>query len=371
MYLETLKIQNFRNILDEKVDFSSRLNLITGDNGEGKTNLLEAVGVLASGRSFRRATSSVMRMFDQPWFRLQGNIAAHGLEHQLVFFGQGRRQVAQLNGKVLSSLSKMGSTLAGIIYTPETIQLVTGSPQQRRAFIDWAIYLRFAGYVEIARTFKRALRSRSMLLKKGGRDLREMAAWENQLAESAAEIVFQRRLILEDLREPLIERLKTLKMKSEHFHLRWRGHFAKEIEKFSDRALIAENYQRLLMQNREQDQRMGSTRLGPHCDDLEFKMGRASLARCGSRGEQKRFVLALKLAEADLLREKWQENPLYILDDPASELDEEGLAALMDILHDQEAQIFLTARQSEKIPWKGETCNRFLVKAGLFQPIHV
>jgi DNA replication and repair protein RecF len=365
MVLESLTIRDFRNIATAELPFSPGLNLFTGCNGQGKSNLLEAVGVLATGRSFRGATPAIMRRHNADWFALKGRIAHNELIHQLDFYGQNNRLSARLNGKPMTALSHLGQVLAAVTLSPETPHLVKGPPRPRRAFLDWVIFQQDRHYATLAREHQKALKARNRLLKNEQPNPRELDAWEDQLAVLGAIIAIRRRTMLQRLNTALAPHLEALALEGRNYALQPLCQLDDHVP-WPDESAAAQSYRILLASSRRQDQRRGDTSIGPHRDDLLFTMDGHPLARVGSQGQIKRFALALKLAEAACLRDSLGTAPLFLLDDPGSELDQEGIALFMDILAKQSHQLFLSAREEEHIPWPGANLTRFFVEAGAF-----
>ncbi|MBF0285680.1 MAG: DNA replication and repair protein RecF [Magnetococcales bacterium] len=373
MVLEQLALHDFRNIANARLAFGPGLNLVVGGNGQGKSNLLEAVGLLASGRSFRRATPTVMRRHGQPWYKLAARIHALGMEHRLEFFAEGRRQAARLDGKPLTSAAGLGAWMGAVIFTPASLRLVQGEPGERRRWLDWTAFALDPRYAALMRDFQKALASRNRLLQRGGGSAAELDAWESRLAPLGAEATAARRSALAAVTHhlgPLLTELGlgglelTARLDSGLLRVGGEDGGADEL----DAAALSERYARRLRENRDRDRREGSTSLGPHRDDVALTMGGRPLVQVGSQGQQKRLALALKLAEGALNLERRGEPPLYILDDPASELDREGVERFLDLLSRVGRQVLAAACAEGEIPWSGER-RVWRVTEGAFLPV--
>ncbi len=359
MILSWLRMADFRNFKRCTLRFNPGLNLIRGENGQGKTNLLEAIGLLATGRSFRRVPPATMRRHEQPEFYLSGQSQAGGLQHRLGFHGQPHRLTAHLNGKPMSSVSALGRVLAAVILTPDVPSLIKGGPGERRDYLDWMAFSNDKAHAARVRNYQAALKARNRLLKTGRGNPREMDAWETRLANFGAEISQARRQAVQTLEERLPEPLAALDLDPEQFS--WSlscqlDRFKKNTHKQEGQKkpeTDVERYLALYMKNRDNDRHQGNTSIGPHRDDLLLHMSNRPLARYGSRGQQKRFLLALKLAEAQRLEETLGEPPLLLLDDPFTELDPEGIQRLLTFLATRERQLFLATCDDVKISWRG------------------
>jgi DNA replication and repair protein RecF len=368
LFLESLRLHNFRNISDATLDFSPGFNLIIGENGHGKSNLLEAIALLATGRSFRKATPGAMGYHGKPGYRLKGTTQAMGLDHKLEFSGEKQRQTARLNGKAMSLASTMGQALAAVVSTPDSPGLIQGGPGERRDYLDWVVFSANRKHAATARDYHGALKARNKLLKTGCTDVQQLNAWEEQLATLGATISWRRRIVVKKIVEQIPHFLEALALDPERFLLR----LSCQLDRFKEATEVtdlATHYRQMLEKSRVSDQRTGATSIGPHRDDMPFLIDGRLLARYGSRGQRKRFILALKLTEARLLQESVEEAPLFLLDDPVAELDREGVERLIKLLCQQEQQIFLTACNTGEIPRLEEPSSTFLVVDGAFENI--
>lgn len=368
MVLEWLRLHDFRNISQALLRFDPGLNLITGANGQGKSNLLEAVGLMATGRSFRRVPPGVMRRFNQLQFRVSGAIHSRGIRHQLEILGEANRQTVRLNGKPMASVSVMDRVLTAVIVTPETPILVRGGPGERRNFLDWVIFSTIVRHGLESKEYHRALKARNQLLRNPRQDVREIDAWETHLAILGARIALRRYATVKRLMNVLPIFLEALDLESNCYDLILISQLETILtnEKQQTETLTA-FLKNLLQNSRQKDQRTGITSVGPHRDDLLFRLNGQPLARFGSRGQQKRFAFALKLAEAALLEEALGEPPVMVLDDPVSELDQDGIRRLMELLAHQGRQLFVTVRDAGDIPWSNRSLMQYTVVAGDFQ----
>ncbi|MBF0213934.1 MAG: DNA replication and repair protein RecF [Magnetococcales bacterium] len=367
MLLEWLQLRDFRNIAEASLRFSPGLNLITGDNGQGKSNLLEAVGLLATGRSFRKSPAAQLRRWQQPWFRVTGEVRSAGGCRSLDVVGEPGRQIFRLDGKPMESVSRMERVLVAVIITPETPLLVRGGPGERRAFLDWVIFCADRRHGEESRGYQLALRARLRLLKDFGRDDRELDAWEAQLAHLGARIAGRRHRAVAHLARMLPPLLEGLGLAPERYTMALAGDLAGDLAQGASLESVAARLRLELARSRERDRLTGTTGAGPHRDELDLKMSGHPVSRFGSRGQQKRFAFALKLAEAGWLQELLGDSPVMVLDDPVAELDREGAKGLMKLISGQGRQVFVAAREAGEIPWPDGGSVEHPVVAGVFQ----
>ena len=372
MILERLRIQDFRNISEATLAFSAGLNVLVGENGQGKTNLLEAIALLASGRSFRRAPAAAMRRHGQIGFYLQADVESGGLKHQLEFTAHGRQQAAHLNGKAMTAVSAMGKTLAVVVLTPDAPALVRGAPGDRRDYLDWVIYCHDKNHACTFRDYQTALKSRNHLLRNQCQDQQQFDAWEERLAILGSRITLKRRRLMAHVAEELRPFLDNMALEPDDYV--WQ--LSSQLDRFPEfqvqhpvpEATMVDRYRGLFIQSRTADLRTGNTSIGPHRDDPAFLLQGRPLARFASRGQQKRFLLALKLLEADMLRQRLGRPPLLLLDDPMAELDQEGVSRFMVQLAVGEHQLFLASCTTETITWSTlRPVSYFCVDNGQFQ----
>ncbi|MBF0161890.1 MAG: DNA replication and repair protein RecF [Magnetococcales bacterium] len=356
MQLERLRIRDFRNISQADLRWSDGLNLLLGDNGQGKSNLLEAIGLLASGRSFRRAPASLLRRHGQEGFHLHGEVISGGLTHHLEFASRSGQQMVRLNGKGVTTTSAMGQVLAAVVLTPDAPALIRGAPEARRDHLDWMLFCQRRGYAGLVRDYQSALRARNQLLRSQCRNGGEFDAWESRLAHLGGEMTRQRQQMLQQVEVALAPFLEAMALDPQGY--RW--HMRCQVE--------PDDYATALVRSRPADQRSGCTSVGPHRDDPLFLYHGRALARFASRGQQKRFLLALKLAEARLLQERLGEAPLLLLDDPGTELDQEGAQCLMRVLAAGENQLFVATCAAAALPgFARRPVQRLQVVEGVFQ----
>lgn len=366
MILEAIRLRDFRNIGSARLAFPPAGALITGGNGEGKTNLLEAIGLLASGRSFRRAPPQALCRHGAEGFTVEGRSRATELPHDIAFHGAPAGLRARLNGKDVGAVSALGFALAAVVCTPDTLRLAQGGPQERRRFLDWITFQRRRGHAALALEYAKAMRARNLLLRKGG-DPAQLNAWEEPMARLGASIAHARRETLMHLNQALSPCLAALLTRDHQGEVRLDSPLDRDGADGASEEETAQRYRAMLREQRERDRREGGATRGPHRDDLTLWLDGHPLQRYGSQGQQKRFVLAMKLAEAALLRTVLGEPPLFLLDDPASELDGEGSARLMEQLTQSGSQLFVTACRTEEIPWT-DTADyaRLTVSGGVF-----
>lgn len=338
MKINLIDIENFRNI--EKLDLSfENVNIIYGENAQGKTNLIEAIYLFTGSKSFRGVRDKELVKFDCEYSRLKINFESSERNQNAEILIKGRRQ-AELNGIKKKSVSALGEELKAVIFSPVHLSMVKDGPFERRKFIDGALCQIKSGYRNVLKEYNRCLAQRNMLLKDIAQNsaLQDMLyIWDKNLAASGAKIIYQRKKYIEAVLPYAEEIFSGLSKGREKIDLHLKGCFeyeglsCNEIEK---KLIFAfEN-------SRSNDLINKITMTGPHRDDLDILINGSSARSFGSQGQQRSCVLALKLAEASLLNEITSEKPLALLDDVMSELDESRQDYILN--HIKDWQVFIT-----------------------------
>nr|WP_255575681.1 DNA replication/repair protein RecF [Caproiciproducens faecalis] len=324
-----MEAENYRNIRRCVIIPQNGINIIYGKNAQGKTNLLEAVWLFTGGRSFRGAKDADLI--------LQGEA---GAKLSLEFFSGERVQTAEItieNGRRSAALNgipqKNASGLVGkffsVIFSPEHIALVREGPSQRRDFIDAALCQIKPGYAALLARYNRTLNQRNTLLKDIPRHAELMDTleiWDEKLASYGEAVVLGRMDYIHKIREPVKEIYAGISQHTETIDLTYQK--------------SAENLKTALKASRREDVALGHTSVGPHRDDMDISIDQRCARSFGSQGQKRSAVLALKLAEAEMLYRQTGERPVILLDDVMSELDSGRQDYLLN--HLNSCQVFIT-----------------------------
>ncbi len=338
MKINSIQIENFRNI--EKLNLSfDNINIIYGENAQGKTNLIEAVYLFTGSKSFRGVRDKELITFNRQFSRLKIDFENKNRHQNAEIFIENKR-TATLNGVEKKSASVLGEELKAVIFSPVHLSMIKDGPSLRRKFVDNALcQLRF-NYRNVLKEYNRALMQRNMLLKDilKNSSLSDMLyIWDRNLASIGAKIIYQRGKYIEALLPYAKDIFDGLSNGKESIDLFFNGSFdynnltVKEIE---------QNLISAFEKNRANDLLNKITTVGPHRDDLEILINQKSARSFGSQGQQRSCVLALKLAEASLLKEMTDDEPLALLDDVMSELDLSRQDYILN--HIKDWQVFIT-----------------------------
>lgn len=321
MRLERLLVRDFRNYAAADATFSPEVNLICGPNGQGKSNLLEAVYFLITGRSFRTGRLGDLVREGAPYFAIEALIEKQGVSQRIsIRYGEGERSLLFNKTRQTSFISLLG-LLQGVVFSPGDHSLVSGAPAERRRFYDLHLGQTDPLYVHHLTRYHRALKQRNHLLQK--RQLETIESWEQEMARSATYLVDRRSAATEKLQELAHPLQQALSGGNERLELRYRPSIGGGADK-----IIA-----TFEKNRLREAALGHTLYGPHRDDLLFLLDGREARHFGSEGQKVCCAISLRLAEWERIDAESGEPPLLLLDDATASLDrkrQERLTALLD-----------------------------------------
>ena len=326
--------QNFRNIAEEKIEFSPETNLILGVNAQGKTNALEGMYLCAQGRSHRTIHEKEFIKFGESFAQVSLRYQDERRKNQLDIRYKGGRKGCQKNGVPLKKMSEFIGNFRAVLFTPEHLSIVKEGPALRRNFLDSALSQLSAGYVSSLQTYNRALVQRNKLLlsaQKGEVNGIEPLAevWSMQLAKESAYLSAQRDLYIRALNEIVQDVFADMTGGKEVPAVEYGGRKEEE-------AFLAQ-----LTSNLEREIRAGTTLYGVHKDDLTLTINGKEARSYGSQGQQRSLALAMKLAEGELSKKETGEYPVFLLDDILSELDATRKAYVLSGIRGK--QVIMTA----------------------------
>ena len=366
----------FRNIAEARLDFCPGVNLLLGDNGHGKTNLLEALDYPSLGRSFRGAADGELVRFGEPAAHLE--LAAEDDDGRPMTFAagierDGRRRL-RLDGETVRRKADLVGRLLTVVYDPTTVELVRGGPRHRRRYLDRALSLTSAEYLAQLRRYRRALRQKSHLLREGRRRrlplaavARDLQAWNRELAASGRHLVRERRRLAAET-QPLATALHVaLTGRRDELQLVYRqgievaafsgagGDFERDFDAVLD-YIMTEEYQR------------GRCLAGPHLDDLDVRLAGVDLRTYGSQGETRTAAIALQLAQGEFLWRHTGRRPVLMLDDIFSELDADRARRLRELTAAEHQVFAATARREDVAGWEAPALRAWRIRDGEVTP---
>ncbi|MCH9613117.1 MAG: DNA replication and repair protein RecF [Chlamydiia bacterium] len=329
--VKKLRLLNFRNYRQEGFEFAPGINYIHGKNGHGKTNILEALFLLSTGRSFRinQLAPSIAQGEDS--FIIEAAFERHGVTQTLRLHFDSKQRQMWHNQTKFQGFSQLLGLIPSVVYAPSDIQLISGSPQNRRRFLNLLIAQYDITYAQHLARYTKALKQRNQILK--GETLETIELWEQMLIESGAYLSQKRQEILLLLQEGASRRMETLSQASESIRLAFHSSFANKSQ---------DELREDLIRSRIRDQAHGSTSIGSHRDDFTIQINALEAKTYGSEGQKRTLITAIKLTEWDLLKEKSQTAPLFCIDDFGNHLDKERCGFLIESVQTMD-QVFLTA----------------------------
>lgn len=340
-----------RNLAEVTLEPGPRFNVLSGDNGQGKTNLLEAIYALCTLRSFRARRLAELIALGQPEARLEAVLERDGLERRYQLTIRPRGRSVRLDGKSVRPISRYFGDFNVVLFAPEDLQVPRGSPGDRRRFLDRAAFNHDRSFLVAAQHFEKALRSRNALLRAAERrplDREMLAAFDAQLSEWGARLSIARRRYVAAL-SPLF---------GEAFESITRAGLAGEIAYVSsfelpadaeDEAAVAAALGEALAAGLARDRARGSTGVGPQRDDLAFSLCGQPAISFASQGQLRALVLAWKTAEMLLLEGSHDNAPILLLDDVSSELDDARNQYLFAFLRERHNQCFITTTAARHV----------------------
>ncbi len=336
MRVDALAATNFRNLAPFRIEPHPRFNIFEGPNGQGKTNLLESIYLLSAFRSFRDVTNRQLIQWGEQDTRVFAEVTRHAVKRDIEIAISSKGKKVKLDGTAITRLPAAFVHFNVVLFTPDHLQLTKAGPEPRRRLLDRAIYATWPSYIDELRAYQAALRNRNALLRNHSTDRTVAAPFERLLVDTAVAVI-RRRLDYIDALTPHVERAFHDITNGEHtVKLSYRGSPTD-----TDDA-VRTALETRLEATRATDERRGFTSFGPQTHDLTVTLDGRSARTYASQGQHRALVLALKIAELHHLRAVHNLEPVLLLDDVSSELDEARNAQLMHHLTTAAGQVFLT-----------------------------
>jgi len=369
MFLKNLSVRSFRNIQKLDTRFEKLLNIIYGENAQGKTSVLEAIYYLALTKSFRAVSEKISLKHNESFFDIEGNFFTED-DSQLkirLFFSENNGKNIFYNENKIKKYSEIIGVIPVVLLSLDDLDITYGNPAKRRQFIDILLSQINPLYLQSLQQFKKSLLHRNQLLKdikEGIAKTAELYPWDIQICESGSFIIRSRINFVEFLNERLSKYYDHISDKDESINTVYRSNVLENADNY-EQPVIIEEFQKLLKENLDRDINFQNTHAGPHKDDLEFIKDGQPLKSFGSQGENKTFLIALKFAESDYIKMKTDKKPLLLLDDIFGELDNSRIQNLITYVKTV-GQTFITTTLKEKFDvLDKEDSQLWLMKDGL------
>lgn len=349
MKIKSLKLLYFRNYLSTNIDAHPSLNVLVGNNANGKTNIIESIFCLALGKSYRTKSDSECIMFGETATAMSCIVNKNDKDLDIMLGINNKGKSAKIAGIKKTKLTDFVGELNVVLFSPEDLQIVKGSPALRREFINREFYQFSRIYHKYNLMYQHLLKQRNSYLKdmrKNPKDemaLTYLETLTSQLAKVALYITKERVSFVQDISKLTYKNMLNISNGQETLKIRYKSSVleALNIKDTDDEAFTEENLTNVIMRKSFDDIMRGSTKIGPQHDDLEFYINDLDAKMYASQGQQRSIVLSLKLAEINYLKEKTGTYPVLLLDDVLSELDKNRQLKLLDAINEN-VQTFIT-----------------------------
>lgn len=343
MYLKNLTVANFKNIHETVINFSPRLNCFIGDNGAGKTNILDALYYLSFTKSFFNIVDQMNVNHNENWFLLKGLYERYGIDEQIICsFQDGQKKQVKRNNKVYRRMADHIGLLPLVMVSPNDSVLILGGSDERRKFMDSVISQFDTAYLEDLIRYNRILLHRNNMLKQSAQgihiDFDMLEVYDEQLVESGTRIYNQRKSFINDL-NPVFQKYYTSISKG-----------AESVSLVYQSDLVKKEFENSLKDSFPRDKVAQYTTVGIHKDDLILTLGNYPIKKLGSQGQQKTYLVALKLAQFEFISHVAGIKPILLLDDIFDKLDKHRVEQIVKMATgEQFGQIFITDTNREHL----------------------
>ncbi len=334
MVINNLALNNYRNYLSDEISFSDGINILYGDNAQGKTNILEAIYILATTKSHRTSKDKELINFDSAEGHIKAIINKRDIDYRIdMHLRKNKSKGVAIDRVPVRKTSQLMGLVNVILFSPVDLDIIKNGPSERRHFMDMELCQLNKIYYSNLSSYNKILNQRNNLLKniyfdKSQIDMLDI--WDAQLVEYGIKIIKDRNNFIEKINKIILDIHKKLTNDKEIIRVSY------------DKNVSEDDFLRELQAKRDQDLRYQSTQVGPHRDDMSFYINDIDVKTYGSQGQQRTAALSLKLSEIELVKEITGDNPILLLDDVMSELDSSRRDALLSSINDIQTIITCT-----------------------------
>ena len=332
MYIEKLKLKNYRNYKETEVCFNKKTNIIYGNNAVGKTNLLESIYLSSTSKSQRNSKENEIINFDKEEAHIKIFIKDKSEKEKIIDIqlNKDKKKGVAINGVKIKKISELIGVFNVIIFSPDDLNIIKEGPQTRRKFIDFEILKLDKIYINDINNYNKILNERNALLKKINetkekKELLEILdTYDSQIVNYGIEVIKKRKENINELYKIVLDKYFYISDKKENLYISYENDVllkSKNIKK-EEIKTIKDLYLYMLKETRDIDIKNQYTQVGPHRDDISFMIEEKDIRKYGSQGQKKTAAISLKLSELEIVKEKINETPILLLDDVFSELDE-------------------------------------------------
>lgn len=369
MIVKKLIIKNYRNFKEAEAELNPSLNIFIGDNGQGKTNLMESIYLASIGRTFRLNSESELINFNESKSKLEIHLEKNNYNTKIeIILEKNKKKQVFINGVKLDKTSEMIGILNNVIFTPDDMKIIKGSPNERRKFINIDISQIKPKYKYLLNKYKRVTTERNLILKNYSTKYENkniLNIWNDYLVNIGSEISLYRNEFTKKLEKYAVDIYSNLSGNKEKLDILYHSNIGNITDKEETKKLFYEK----INNNLSNEILRGTSLYGPHKDDILIKINGKECKYFGSQGQQRSAILALKLAEIEIIKEETGEYPILLLDDVLSELDNKRKSYLID--HIKEVQTIITSTDDHdlSILTKSFKKNNFYINDGKIESI--
>ena len=347
MYLKNIKISNFRNYEKLNLDLYKNINIIYGNNGQGKTNLLESIYLLGLTKSHRSYIDNNIIKNDKDYLKINGNIYFNKIKSNLEIIINKNDKILKIDKTEIKKVSDYISKMHVIIFSPDDLELIKGSPSERRKFLNLELSQLNKDYYIILNDYNKILKMRNNYLKNNNIDLNYLDILTNYLIDKSISIYKLRNKFIERINEYCTKIYKNL-TNLDNFFIKYVPSI--ELKKY-DSESIKKAILKEFKNKKQKEIKYQTTLIGPQRDEIEFYLENKNLKLYGSQGQQRMAILAIKLAELDIFKKYLDDYPILLLDDVFSELDKKKKNNLLDYIN-RDIQVIITTTDLTNISRK-------------------
>lgn len=353
MHLAHLRLRDFRNYVRLDADFAPGFHVLLGNNAQGKTNILEAIYLIATYRSFRGSGGAQMVRQGQTGYFVGARIVGQGEHNVRIYWSRNERKLA-LDSRPIRKLSEYLGVLRAVVFCSEDAWLVKGPGSRRRRFLDLLLAQTEAAYLPLLQRYVRAVRARNALLKQRSQDEASMESFTREVTAAGREILKFRELILPRFLPMAQRSYASISGGSEELRIDYQS-------------TVKNDFEVELARNRERERILRTTVIGPHRDDLKLSLNGLAAADYASEGQKRSLVIALKMAQAEYLTLVHGVPPILLIDDIMGELDLHRRSGFLPLLQQADrarSQVFMTCTEENWPRELTQSLARWEVKAG-------
>ena len=349
MVIKKLQLKNFRNYREEEVVFSENISLIYGENAQGKTNIVEALYLFATGKSHRTKNINELIRYGEIYFDITLFFEENNYEQTLeIRYEKGKGKQLLINEVKKDRMSDLLGVVPSVLFAPESLLYVKGSPGERRKILDIVLCQSSKKYLSELQRYNKIIKNKNILLRDlqtGVKQHEQLEVWNESQAKAGASIIFERDILITSLEKRMNRLLQGISDGRERISLKY-----KTLE--NEDQTIYEALIQAIRKNTNREIEQGSCLIGPHRDDLEIYVNQRNSRVYCSQGQQRSVALALNIAILEELEDKMGKAPILLLDDVMSELDEKRQRYLFDVIDSR--QTIITTTEKSKFENAGQ-----------------